>query len=293
MTVRLRFQDICPRGEIVHVKDTLLPGSYRTFSHTHDFPEFFLTRSGVVRHFVNGQQFDMPRHWLCLTAPSDEHCFQAHPRSGRAVFTNVAFPSALYEQAAGYLPRAPRRARAAAPLMLSPAAGSTLACLLESVPVLGREGVPEAQQRMLLCRVLVMVLSDLALQSREAMRDDGQDLPPWLATAMLAMEDQSNYTAGLPRFVALAGKSQEHLTRTIRACCGTTPTAFVNGLRLREAARLLRDTDQKVQAVALRAGFGNMAYFLTRFRQRYGCAPREYRARHGMVTDPVGLGDRA
>jgi AraC-like DNA-binding protein len=289
MSVALRWQSVCPNGEIVHVKDTHLPGSYRTFIHTHDFYEFFITRTGVVRHFVNGRQFDMPRHWLCLVAPADEHCFQAHPRSGRAVFTNVAFPARIYEQAAGYLPSAPRRARASTPLMLCPVGGSTLACLLESLPVLGREGAGEAQQRLLLSRVLVMVLSDLVLLSHEAARDRGSDLPPWLGAAMRAMEEPQNFSAGLPRFVALAGKSQEHLTRTVRACCATTPTAFVNALRLREAARLLRDTDQKVQAVALRAGFGNMAYFLTRFRQRYGCTPREYRVRHGMVTDPVGL----
>jgi hypothetical protein len=184
MSVRLRFESVCPHGEIVHVKETHLPGAYRTFSHTHDFYEFFITRTGVVRHFVNGLQFDMPRHWLCLTAPSDEHCFQAHPRSGRAVFTNVAFPARFYEQAAGYLPQAPHRAQARMPLMLAPVSGSSLACLLESLPVLGREGTREAQQRLLLSRVLVMVLSDLVLLSQEAARDEGRDMPPWLAAAL-------------------------------------------------------------------------------------------------------------
>jgi AraC family cel operon transcriptional repressor len=106
---------------------------------------------------------------------------------------------------------------------------------------------------------------------------------------MRAMQTRDNFVAGLPALLALCGKSQEHVTRTIKRCCGVTPTEFVNQIRLRDAARLLRDTTSRVQPIALEAGFGNMSHFLALFRHRYGCSPREYRRQQRMVTDPVEL----
>ena len=54
------------------------------------------------------------------------------------------------------------------------------------------------------------------------------------------MDEPDNFAAGLPRLLALANMSQEHLTRSFRRCIGLTPTQYVNAKRMGMAARTSR-----------------------------------------------------
>jgi AraC-like DNA-binding protein len=63
---------------------------------------------------------------------------------------------------------------------------------------------------------------------------------------------------------------------------GTTFTEFVLAQRLARAHRLLGDprrAPDKISAVALDCGFGDVSYFNRAFRRRYGLAPSDVRAR--------------
>jgi AraC-like DNA-binding protein len=62
---------------------------------------------------------------------------------------------------------------------------------------------------------------------------------------------------------------------------GTTFTEYVLAQRLVRAHRLLTDprhANQKIGAIALDVGFGDLSYFNRAFRKRYGVAPSELRA---------------
>jgi AraC-like DNA-binding protein len=62
---------------------------------------------------------------------------------------------------------------------------------------------------------------------------------------------------------------------------GTTFTEYVLAQRLVRAHRLLTDplrANQKVGAISLDAGFGDLSYFNRAFRRRYGITPSELRA---------------
>jgi len=62
---------------------------------------------------------------------------------------------------------------------------------------------------------------------------------------------------------------------------GTTFTEYVLAQRLLRAHRLLSDSrhaGQKISAIALDAGFGDLSYFNRAFRRRFGMAPSELRA---------------
>ena len=65
---------------------------------------------------------------------------------------------------------------------------------------------------------------------------------------------------------------------------GTTFTEYVLAQRLVCAHRLLTNplfANQKVSAIAIDIGFGDLSYFNRSFRRRYGAAPSELRARQG------------
>jgi AraC family cel operon transcriptional repressor len=294
MSTLIPLVSVCPAGEPVHVKDTRLSGQYRTFVHTHDFHEFFVVCEGTVRHHINGTTVDMPVGTLCLTEPADEHCFQCHPGSPAAVFTNVAFARELYEQVLEMMPLAPARLNPKSPPLLSPmepALAQRFRTHTERLQALDPLSYPE--QRLLVIDLLVGIHTQLLLQDRAEGSGPEREAPAWLRSAVRLMAQKENFVAGLPRFVQLCGKSQEHVSRCVRRFYGVPPTALVNRLRLAEASRLLRNTDMKVLPLALSTGFSNMSYFLQLFRNRYGCTPSAYRRRHRLVVDPADLGREA
>ncbi|WP_281887197.1 AraC family transcriptional regulator [Agromyces rhizosphaerae] len=60
----------------------------------------------------------------------------------------------------------------------------------------------------------------------------------------------------------------------------TTPADFLRRTRLRIGERMLRDEDDPVADVAVRAGFSDPTTFARAFRREYGATPREYRDLH-------------
>jgi LacI family transcriptional regulator, galactose operon repressor len=61
---------------------------------------------------------------------------------------------------------------------------------------------------------------------------------------------------------------------------GRSPWDELRRLRLDHAAELLRTTNMKVEAVALRCGFDYLSHFSRAFAQWQGVAPSQYRLRH-------------
>lgn len=284
---RLHFSDVCPGGAQVHVKDTHLRGRYRTSAHTHDFHEFFLVRSGELVHHANSHAETLGAGTLCLVRPDDEHCYQVGAAGDDAVFTNVAVPSSIVPQVAGVLSLQPLHIGGSAPPVVPVVPGWFVDKLDTIRQELDAGDLPVVSQRLRAELLTADVLGLLARHAQGRQQEGGPDAPPWLRRALRELQRPEHYTVGLHRFIDLCGRSQEYVTRTTRRYLGQTPTELVNTCRLREAARLLRDTDEQVLTVVLQVGFNNVSHFLSRFRAAYDCTPRQYRRRHRAVIDPV------
>ena len=72
------------------------------------------------------------------------------------------------------------------------------------------------------------------------------------------------------------GISRVHLHRKMKELTNQTPHSFIRNIRLKQAARLLRDNKHNVTEVMYACGFSNAASFSTMFKNQYGCSPREY-----------------
>ncbi|MFS2054337.1 helix-turn-helix domain-containing protein, partial [Variovorax sp. CT11-76] len=70
------------------------------------------------------------------------------------------------------------------------------------------------------------------------------------------------------------------LQAQVRAAAGLSVHGLLVDERLALAARLLRDTQLGVQAVAAEAGWECHGRFTAAFRRRHGMTPRDYRLRH-------------
>ena len=93
---------------------------------------------------------------------------------------------------------------------------------------------------------------------------------------------ETRLTTALPNplLARQAGLSGEGFVRAFRRHFGTTPAQYVMEMRVREAARLLMQTDQTIDAVAEQTGFPNRAYFSRVFKKIAGESPALFRAKH-------------
>ncbi|MFI9329393.1 GlxA family transcriptional regulator [Kitasatospora sp. NPDC052868] len=71
--------------------------------------------------------------------------------------------------------------------------------------------------------------------------------------------------------------SKRSFARRFAAATGTTPHAWLRGLRLSSAEELLETTDLPVEEIARRVGYGSAAVLREQFVRRRGVPPRSYR----------------
>lgn len=71
--------------------------------------------------------------------------------------------------------------------------------------------------------------------------------------------------------------SQRECYRVFQECLHTTPTAYLQNVRLQAACKLLIETDASMTDIAQRCGLGSSSYFGAQFRAALGCTPTSYR----------------
>lgn len=81
------------------------------------------------------------------------------------------------------------------------------------------------------------------------------------------------------RLAARAGLSPRHFARAFAAETGLTPGRYVEQVRVETARRLLEDTPDGVEAIAVRAGFGTAETMRRAFLRTVGIAPTDHRRR--------------
>lgn len=153
----------------------------------------------------------------------------------------------------------------------------------------------EAPSRLELCRFWALVVPILLRPAEPVEDDTDAALPVWLRTACWAMRDERNLRLGFARFIEISGVSPAHLSRSLKTYCDQTPTAFINDLRLKQAALLLRTTTEEIIEIAAACGYANLSYFYRLFGRRFGTSPRAFRlqAQHAVAPSRGGVRERA
>jgi transcriptional regulator GlxA family with amidase domain len=77
------------------------------------------------------------------------------------------------------------------------------------------------------------------------------------------------------------GMSARNFARVFRAETGTTPAAYIEGLRIEAARRLLETTDLTIGAIAAAVGLHRPETLHRAFRRRVGTTPNRYREHFG------------
>jgi AraC-like DNA-binding protein len=106
-----------------------------------------------------------------------------------------------------------------------------------------------------------------------ALRDDG------LGRAIGAIHASPSRDWKVSDLARLAGMSRTTFARRFDALVGTSPAAFLQGVRIDAAARLLETSELSVAEVAAAVGYASEFSFSRTFRRLTGEAPGRFRAR--------------
>ena len=264
--------------------DSAFSGSDKTVPHTHDFYEFYLVRKGEIVQYRQNRKDVYPHRTIVFVPPTMMHCFACGSHFPEAVITNILFPTSLFENIMDFIgnKKLSRQMKKGFVLLKAPIILWERICRHVELLRPGREIDYKTKET-----IFKTVLIDLAAEVLDCRPDKQHDeLVPWLKDACEKMRKIENLREGLCRFVALSGRTQEHLTRLLRKALGITPTEYINKQRLKIVEASLISTSRSIAHIACDAGFNNMAHFNALFKEAFGIPPREYRNRQRNEAVP-------
>jgi AraC-like DNA-binding protein len=163
-----------------------------------------------------------------------------------------------------------------APIQLSPTR-TELALFHELARLIGMRHGTAAPRHRIYHRSLALLHHIL---SRPELRWQTQTAPEGIRRATQHIHAALETTLTLPELARRAGLSVSAFTRHFRRCHGVPPTRFIMQGRVREAARLLAQTEATIEEIAERTGFPNRAYFSRIFAKLTGEPPAYFRRVH-------------
>lgn len=244
--------------------------------HCHDYYEFFLVTKGRAMHVVNDVYQIVSRGSLVFVRPDDEHCYDYY-KSQDFSFYNSGILEPYYSRLLTYYGDRVRELDAlpvSKHIHISDARTRRLEEQLATLENVPRNAQTEAQFLLLLSEVMYCFLT------KDSRSEDGE-LPDWLLRILDEMARPENFVEGLPKLLKIANYSQEYINREFQRHLHTTPTRFINELRLKHAYHLLRTTDLLIVDVCEACGFHNLSHFYSRFREYFGCSPSSVRKESG------------
>lgn len=117
------------------------------------------------------------------------------------------------------------------------------------------------------------------LAARTASRPGIRELQEWI-------NDHLDHELSVEALAGRAAMSPRNFARVFAAQTGKTPAAYVEALRLERARMLLEDTDDPIDAIAKRCGFGTVETLRRSFARHLHVSPRDYRQRFTRLVEP-------
>ena len=104
------------------------------------------------------------------------------------------------------------------------------------------------------------------------------DHDPVLAAVFDAIEHRYNHSISLSQIATTVSLSNGHLNTVVKRHTGRTVVQWITERRMREARRLLANTDLTIAEVAVQVGYHDAGYFIRRFRSHHDVTPRTWRS---------------
>lgn len=244
--------------------------------HTHDYYEIFFVNNGSAHHIVNNNSLYLERGALVFIRPADEHYYETTEGSNFQFF-NIVIPTATIAHIANFLGENFRNyflGSAMVPIhrTLNINSANRVAKMLEELMMFTKSEIDYYNMEfdIIMIHLIHYFISPSSYESEA-------NFPGWFSHLLTEMQKPHNYSKGIKAMQDISNYSKEYLCRTFKHYMNTTPTSYINRLRMQEAARRLIYTEDSVIDLSLELGFSNLSHFYHLFKKSYSMSPVQYR----------------
>ncbi len=98
-----------------------------------------------------------------------------------------------------------------------------------------------------------------------------------IKTALKYIEDNYRQKIYISDLAGLLNLNEQYFCRYFKKAIGCSPVSYINEYRIKQAVRLLKETDLSVMDVCLECGYNNLGNFFRAFRRYTSMTPMQYR----------------
>ena len=237
----------------------------RPFPEAHIQHSISYVRKGSFGYRFGARAFELVAGSVLVGHPGDEYmCTHEHHRGGDECLS-FQFTSELIDELA---PKAAWRIGALPPIAQLMVLGEWAQSVADANSDVGLDEVG----LMLGARLARVTTGKNTASVKPTPRDRRRAVEAALWIDANAREDIDLTTAA-----KIAGLSSYHFLRVFAAVIGVTPHQYLVRARLRNAARLLVESEQSITDVALDVGFNDVSNFVRTFGRAAGASPRVFR----------------
>ncbi|TCM99005.1 AraC-like DNA-binding protein [Paenibacillus sp. BK033] len=115
-------------------------------------------------------------------------------------------------------------------------------------------------------------------------QDDTREWPIKVKEAVAYIDKHYENMISLDQLADQLSLSKYHLLRQFTKTVGVSPNDYLNQVRIKEAIRLLKESDWSVERIAEQVGYSGGSYFIKWFRKITGETPGNFRQGEGQLV---------
>ncbi len=268
-----------PRQQMIlrSIASSRYGGDWHSIPHTHDYTELFYITGGEGQFQINDKLFPVQAHQLVVVNPGIIHTevsYAAHPLEYIVLGIEgleLTIPGSEEERYSIYS---------------FPEQNEVLDCMLKVLLEM-QEGRPEYQSLCLAYMDIIMV--QLIRNASVSVTQSHSRFPINRQCASVRHYIEQHYKESITLDI-LAEKvsiNKFYMAHAFKQEYGVSPINYLIHCRIREAKRLLAETDLSLSQIAAVLGFSSSSYFSQSFRNAEGISPTEYRktSQHRAPSD--------
>jgi len=246
------------------------------YLHTHNYFETFLVISGSAIHHVNDKNFNLIKGSLVITRPEDKHCY-LQPMSQDFQFINLIIATDLFNQILSFIGYGTNLEK-----LLNkryPVQNDLLVIHFESLKATLEKLIafPKTDIQRYNAAIKFTWIEILSHYFYKNKFDNKYLYPTWIKHLVSEMYKPENYSRGLPAMYEISNYSPGHLSRSFKKYLDTSPSKFLNELRIQVSAQSIIYTNTPIIDICENVGFKNLSHFYHLFKAKYKMSPNKYR----------------
>ena len=248
--------------------------------HRHEFFELLFFAKGLVYHNFNEKQQIVNENSLIFIRKTDRHSFCSKDHK-MVEHINLAFTeehvTALFNYLGTGFPSQLLLSAVNPPMiLLSEHEKEKLMNLTETLTQTSTPEEMKTKMRTILVNIFTKYFNNYS--------EEETGIPLWLETLYEEMQKPKNFEKGIKKMYEKCHYSPEYLSRCMKKYYNTSPTNYINMLRLEHSKNLLLTTNFSVTDICYECGFETLSNFYRQFKKSFGMTPKQFRKTFGVKT---------